>query len=525
MYQGKFEKKKETPVQNVPADDLLTPPAEEIPQPSAGDTMRLLEERAAQRRNTPKPKPRSKVGSIVFYSIYAVIILAIVVGVSLILPPLEDWLNRYEASQPKYKAEEVFQELFANPDWADLYTRAGMKDTVYENADTYAAYMKEKVGSQKLTYLETSAGLSGDHKYIVSLGNEKVATFRLTGGTNNQTDISVWELSTVEVFFERTRDVYIEKHPDYTIYLNGVALDDSHLIRTVTTKAEALLPEGLHGYRMEQMYAEGFLMEPIVTATDADGNPVTVIYSAQTGYYVAQQPAPAEITDAIHQLALDTAKADAAYSVRRITESALAKYFDRNSQVYTDIVTTWPFLQSFQTYSFDDSQNQVSQYYRYSDSLYSVHVKVHMRVLRSDGTIKEVPLSKTYFYTKMSDGSFKVTQYTNAPIQDPVEQVRIRFMANGEMVASMMVDSQANTLTLPPVQAPAGQILKGWAIQETDENGKITMTILYTPTENGVVNTNGTLVPTTLYAVFAAEEAPSEPTQEPTVAPTEEKVA
>ena len=93
------------------------------------------------------------------------------------------------------------------------------------------------------------------------------------------------------------------------------------------------------------------------------------------------------------------------------------------------------------------------------------------------------------------------------------------------MVASMMVDSQANTLTLPPVQAPVGQILKGWAIQETDENGKITMTILYTPTENGVVNTNGTLVPTTLYAVFAAEEAPSEPTQEPTVAPTEEKVA
>ena len=46
-------------------------------------------------------KPR--VSTIVFYSIYVLLIVAFFVGINALLSPLEDWLVRYEASQPEQK--------------------------------------------------------------------------------------------------------------------------------------------------------------------------------------------------------------------------------------------------------------------------------------------------------------------------------------------------------------------------------------------------------------------------------------
>ena len=86
----------------------------------------------------------------------------------------------------------------------------------------------------------------------------------------------------VELFFTRTESVIVEKLPGYTVSVNGVALDDSYTIRTVTTDAEKYLPEGLHGYRLEVQTISGFLIPPEVTVTDENGNTVAMNYNAET---------------------------------------------------------------------------------------------------------------------------------------------------------------------------------------------------------------------------------------------------
>ena len=486
MYQGKYAENNEA----VPHTDV--------------DMTGLNEKAAIRARN--KAIKQSKRGTVMFYSIYGICVAVVIIALLCVMAPLRSWLVRYEASQPEQKAQEVFAQLFADPDWADIYARAGMEDTSFETKDVFAAYMDEKVGDAELTYIETSAGLSGDHKYIVKLGEEKVATFRLTGGTDAQTEISVWELGAVELFFDRSESVTVEVLPEHTVYINGTALDDRFVIRSITTRAEEYLPEGVHGYRAQQLQVSGLLKAPEITVLDESGNEVAVTLDAETGIYKTADPA-AEMTDEDHNILLNAGLADAKYALRDISKAELKQHFDGNSQIYVDIVGTHPFLQDYLGYEFDDSVTAVSDFYRYSDDLISANVTLLLKVTRTNGTIKEIPLSKTYFMEKKDNGKYLVTQYTNVPVQEQVSQVRLTFLKDGEQVGSQMAAADAKTLTLPQVAAPEGQEFKGWAVREEDA-GKVTMTILFVPTADGTVQITSqqALEPMELHAVFEAKE-------------------
>lgn len=463
--------------------------------------------RRAARTAAPTEKKRPRVGSVVFYSIYGFFIIAFLAALLFGLNMLQDWLVRYEASQPEHKAEQTFQQLFSNPDWAALYDLSGIEDTAYEGRDAYASYMTHKAGNTALTYEETSAGLSGDRKYIVSLAGEKIATFTLTGGSDTQTEIATWELGAVKLFFQRSESILVEKLPEHTVYINGVPLDSSHTVRTVSTAAEDFLPEGIHGYRMEQQYLDNLLVKPQVTVKDADGNPVTMVADPETGILSPVLPEAAPMTEAEKEIAFAAAKAYSEFSIQKITKAQLAQYFDKNSAIYEDIVKTDLFVQSIERYEFLTDDNSFQDFYRYSDNLFSIRVVMTMRIHRLGWQKKDFNMNTTYFFTKNEDGNYLVTNMSNIPMQDPVQQVRLTFRYSDSIISSQMVDSSATTLTLPEITAPEGQVLKGWAVQEDNGDGKITMTIVFTPGQNGTVQLDPQkpLEPMTLYPVFEKE--------------------
>ena len=121
-----------------------------------------------------------RLGSVIFYTLYFLFIFLFFVGTFLGLNWLHGWLTAYEAAQPTVKCEEVFQQVFGNPDWGALYTAAGIQDTQFEGKEQFVSYMTDLVGNSQLSYQETSAGLSGDKKYFVKLGDQKLAYFTLT---------------------------------------------------------------------------------------------------------------------------------------------------------------------------------------------------------------------------------------------------------------------------------------------------------------------------------------------------------
>lgn len=446
-------------------------------------------------------KKRLRKGTIVFYSLFFLFIAVFAVSVGVALNWLDNWLVQYEAAQPTVKNEEVFSQLFGDPDWKKLYEMAGETDTLYENGDTYAAYMEEKVGGESLTWLQTSNGLSRDRKYVVRLGDEKIATYTLVNTAPEEERIAQWELGTVELIYQRTQDVSVQLLPGYTAYINGVALDDSFTIRTTSTAVEEYLPEGVHGYRTVVQYLGGLLMHPQVSVRGADGSEAELVFDEEANCYV-QSAAYEELIEPVKNTIVGAAQVYGKYMIEAVGSKSLRQYFDSQSEIYKKITSVERWAQRHIGYDF--TEPEISGYYRYSDTLCSAQIKMTLLVTRPNGTIKEYPLDTTYFMERKDDGKWYVVDLTYVDVQEQITQVRLDYLVDGEKIHSQMVNIHAKTVTLPKVTVPEGKEFLGWFVKTTDENGKATMKLVFSPAEDNVVHLpeNSELTHMTLHAQF-----------------------
>lgn len=533
MYQGKFDSKNKKTAVDV--SELVaqrnSAPSQEQPQrqPVQENLPRTNPARTQQptrqqnvRQSQPTRQPSGKrppvtqtvpekhrkgprLGGVIFYTLYFMFILVFFVATFFGLQWLQGWLADYQAAQPTTKSQEVFDQLFSHPDWGALYDAAGIEDTPYEGKDQFVAYMENKVGDSQLTFKETSAGLSGDKKYFVLLGDEKIASFTLSGQTAAITDIPDWELGGVELFFDRSETFYIQNVDGHTVEVNGVPLDDSHVIQIATTAAAERLPIGVTGTSTCTQEISDLMAVPTVTIFDKSGKSMEVSYDAETHTFTEQTEANT-ISDSEREAALNAAKTNCLFMIEKASKADIAKYFDTSSDVYSVIVNLgnlW--VQDNNGYRF--TKEEVSDYARYSDDLFSAHVVLNLNVTRKDGTTKDFGYDQTLFFRKQDTGKWLVYDATNADVNAPVGKVRLTFMNGDTVLSSEFVKTDATELDTPLVSAPEGKVFIGWYRIDKYDNGT-TYTMAFDPDENGHVTIpNGTtLEPMTLYALF---ETPS----------------
>ena len=533
MYQGKFDSKNKRTAVDV--SELVaqrnSAPSQEQPQrqPVRENPPRTNPARTQQptrqqnvRQSQPTRQPSGKrppvtqtvpekhrkgprLGGVIFYTLYFMFILVFFVATFFGLQWLQGWLADYQAAQPTTKSQEVFDQLFSHPDWGALYDAAGIEDTPYEGKEQFVSYMENKVGDATLTFKETSAGLSGDKKYFVLLGDEKIASFTLSGQTAAITDIPDWELGGVELFFDRSETFYIQNVDGHTVEVNGVPLDDSHVIQIATTAAAERLPIGVTGTSTCTQEISDLMAVPTVTIFDKSGKSMEVSYDAETHTFTEQTEANT-ISDSEREAALNAAKTNCLFMIEKASKADIAKYFDTSSDVYSVIVNLgnlW--VQDNNGYRF--TKEEVSDYARYSDDLFSAHVVLNLNVTRKDGTTKDFGYDQTLFFRKQDTGKWLVYDATNADVNAPVGKVRLTFMNGDTVLSSEFVKTDATELDTPLVSAPEGKVFIGWYRIDKYDNGT-TYTMAFDPDENGHVTIpNGTtLEPMTLYALF---ETPS----------------
>lgn len=451
-----------------------------------------------------KQRQGPRLSSVIFYTIFFLCIFLFYTATYFGLLGLRDWLNRYEMAQPTTKSQEVFQMLFSDPDWGSLYDVAGVQDTAYESKEAFVSYMENAVGNTELTYVETSTGLSNDKKYIVRLGDEKLATFTLVNHnpSDDQTEIADWQLGTIEFFIQREESYFIQKLDGHTVYINDVPLDDSFTIRISTTNAESYLPEGVTGVRVCTQKISGLVAKPNIRIVDADGNETEVIYDADSRTFV-EQTSVTTIGEAERELAINAVETYALYMINQAGEGDIAKYFLRGSDAYNAITDTERgFVQDAASREFVNES--VTNYSRYSESLFSVRVSVTLNQYRSSGTVKESVIEQSLFFEKRPNGKWMCYAMTAVDVSKPVERVLLTFMQGDTVLTSDFYDSDIRTLTCPAVSVPEGKVFSGWMVEETDENGQIVMNLIFQPDDNGVVSlpAGGTLEPMTLYPYF-----------------------
>lgn len=441
-------------------------------------------------------------GTIAFYTIFFLLIAAFIGALIWGLGALETWLTEFEASQSTHKSQEVFHELFSDPDWAALYTRTGQEDTAYEGAEAYKTYMENLVGDKKLTMVKTSAGLDANReKYLVKLDKDIIGDFTMVN-TDPDGQMPHWELDTVGIVFTRNRSIRVAILPGCTVYVNGVALDDTHIISTTTTLAEGYLPEGLHGYRQQILQLDGLLTEPQVTIQNANGDEMELFYDEENDLYTQVLPTQ-EMTQEIRDRAVAAGEAFIRYMLADLGKYGMQSYFDVNGEAYQTLPATWElWVQDNRGFTCGDAT--VSEFYRYSDELYSVRVSITTTVTRMDYTQKDYEMDTTFFFHLTSDGRWLVSSKTNEELQTRITLVKLRYFDGSAMLASEFVRSDAEKLSLPIPPAPEGKTFLGWFTRSTDETGKTTMSLAFKPGEDGTVYlpADTTLDAMDLYAQF-----------------------
>lgn len=508
MYQGKFDsKKKQT---TVDVSELVAQRNTAPAKPSAkAPGQKPAAPRAQQPAKAPaapvKKKKGPRLGGTIFYTLYFLFILLFFVATFFGLIWLRGWLVDYEAAQPTTKSQEVFQQLFTFPDWGALYDSAGAENTAYEGRDAYVAYMQEKVGSQSLTMKETSAGLSGGKMYNILLGKEKVAAFTLTdyNADSSQTSIPQWQLSKVEIFFDRSEVFYIQTVDGHTVLVNGVALGDDATIQVATTvAAEEYLPIGVTGVSMRTMQVEGLLSKPEVTVFDDKGTQMEVSYDEASRTFIEKTTSNTISADE-QEVALKAAETYCKYMIEKASRADIAKYFDASSEVYNTI-TRLGNLWMQGNNGFEFKNEAVTNYARYSEDLFSVYVSLDLVVTRTDGTERTFDFDQSLFFRKQSTGKWLCFAMTNKDVSAPVGKVRLTFMDGSTKLTSDLYPTDATKLSTPLVSVPEGKIFSGWYRIETDETGKVSYNMVFDPDENGNVTipAGTTLEPMTLYTLF-----------------------
>lgn len=452
----------------------------------------------------PKKKRGPKTHTVVFYSIYTVCILAFFVGVFFLMGELDQFLVKYEASQPDVKSQEVFDQLFSDPDWGRIYDLAKAESGVYEGRSAFVTYMENKVGQERLSLVETSMGLSQDKKFYVRLGEENVASFSLTN-TAGTVAIPQWELKEVGVYYTLDASVTIQSYPGYTVSVNGVPLGEEQIIRTTQTNAEQYLPEGLYGVRTVTYYLDGLMAAPTVTVTDPNGAEVALRYDETACAYFHEVTPGDPVTDQQKTAFRTASEAYGKFMIAALSKNNLAKYFAGNS--YKAIIQAeLAWMQSFSSYKFGELE--LTEFVAYSDSFCSGRVHQILYVTRSNGTVKEYEINSTFFMEKQQKG-WMVVEMTNADVQAAKSQVRLTFMQDGTQLDRVMVDAEGGTLTTPAVTVPEGKVFSGWFRQSVNEAGKTVYSQVFQPDENGQVRVpvGYTLEPMVLYALFENEVA------------------
>lgn len=553
MYKGKFDQKSRE--NKIDVQELLAqreaapaspPPARrpaahqgQAKRPDNRQVPRPAQNRAAGTQNrTPAPQSQrpapqksakrgSRLGGTIFYTLYFLFILVFFLGTYLGLNWLNGWLRDYEASQPTVKAQQVFDQLFTNPQWGDIYASAGAQDTLYENKDAFAAYMEQKVGGQSLNYLETSAGLSGGKKYVIRLGDEKLATFTLTD-RNKDTQaadplgklakIPDWQLSAVEVIIDRTETYRIVRLNGHKTLVNGVELEDDHTIQKAGTLASEYLPEGVADVSMCTQEISGLFATPTVTVFDDKGNQMEVTYDEASRTFT-ERTTSNTITEEQTEAVRKAAEMNNMWMIKEVKDRAkLAQCFDPAGSAYKDILSmdmNAVVVQDYGSREFVDFQ--VSDFVQYNDSLFSVRVSMTMRMTSPSGaTTRDFPYLKSMFFQKSDGGKWLCSISTNVDVSQPQGKVRLTFMQGDNQLYSDFFTTDATSIQAPKISnIPEGKVFTGW-VREVEENGQTVLQLMFQPDENGLVTlpAGNVLEPMTLYTLFEDAGAASSVIQE-----------
>ncbi len=452
-----------------------------------------------QEPKAPKPKKKARGNrtlTIIFYTLYCILIAAFLAGLYFVNVRLEETLVQYEESHITVQAEAAFQAHFADPDWAALYEMAGTEDTLFEDASDYAFYMEGAVGNQELTYSQVTA--ADTYLCQVMAGSREIGTFSMADRRETGAKWPSWQLNAITLTVPREITVQIRKLDTHTVTVNGIPLDESYTQQIDTLLAAEYTLPGTDGISTHLQQVSGFLLIPDIRILDEAGNLCPLVQDPETGVYEEQLPEPVALTPEQEQIARNAANAWGTYLLRSSSEGNLSLYFNSREPAYQSILSSSFWVDApggYTTESVDILASQV-----YGDDHFSAYVSC---TAKQAGTDSQIAKSATLFFELTRNGW---TCYEIQPgnVYTDISKVRLEFWVDGTEIFYDYFETDRAALYVPLVTAPEGHAFAGWGTENADGS----MNLVFTPDETGYVSLpQGTVLePMVLHAIFEPTE-------------------
>jgi len=332
-----------------------------------------------------------KTGFPVFYFILSTFIIVFLIALFFVCQNIKDRLADYENSLPKYVAADVFEEYFSGIDSSDrekilkLISVSGIGTSIYENSEKLAEYLSLSAAGKNFSYTEASAGMdAGKLKYNVRIsdsdGSTKFAAFTLTpNGFFSKYGSPLYMLESIELFCTPHESSTIVAPSDYTVYLNGIAVDDNLI--TETTVHDGYLPDGVVPITFVSRTVDGLYLSPEITVIAPDGRyaPVTTESGISTAELLYSDSLSTEFSDYV----LTAVKTYSSYMQKDASFTACSKYFEKGTDLYEAIRTSATYWAiNHDSFSFEDES--ASEFYAYDSNTFSCRVKL-VHVLKNSG--------------------------------------------------------------------------------------------------------------------------------------------
>ncbi len=344
-------------------------------------------------------KSQKKTGLKLFYPIYLLVVLLIVWGIFVGCENLAEVLRNYEASLPKYVAKDVAQ-MFMDRDFEKVYSYQDPADFAGEDAQTYAAYMREFTANGELTWDESYSSSVDEKVYAVRLDGKRLFEFTLCkSGTQDENGNDQWMLNEVRTLGISIGTRTVKAPTESTVYVDGVALDSSAIIEEgiALEDEDFLLGDEAESPTMCLYQYEVCLGEPQVRVVDAQGreNPLTV---DANGNVEAARNSDSQIKRQVEDRVIEIVQAFAKFTSEDLSQSKMLKFVRKGTNGYEKIKNfdnNW--FGSHSSYSFEDMTTD--NYMIFSDDTFACDISFVYIIRYSGKDVDEVRYDTNYrFY-------------------------------------------------------------------------------------------------------------------------------
>ncbi len=252
-------------------------------------------------------------GRLIFACVWLAIFAVAFLLWATFLGEVSKMLEEYESVQPKYKAEEIFNEYFADSDAEIMVAYDEYDLSVYDKEHAELDYLASVTDGKMITYTSVISSDSAVKTYAVAADGVQFASFTLVE-SEEKTEIlgmSKWKLGDIDIKINPVCGVSIFAPKNAVVKVNGVALTDEYREGDYIELSEAVyFPENDPDARLMANYCiEGLFVAPEVTVESTDGNiSYSLEYDRENSAYDAEYAYRVSLADVYNQNLLDEEK-------------------------------------------------------------------------------------------------------------------------------------------------------------------------------------------------------------------------